>query len=153
MVSDELEHIIQRYENVSFRVNRRLNVLLRECIDEDLTLDQFTALRYIGMRGSVTSSEIAEVFCIGKSSVTAIVNRLVEKQYVQRIGDPDDRRVTYLSLTEQGMPVRDELQKRIHRLIASFMVHFTNEEAERFLTTFEKLADVIESTEGRETGR
>jgi DNA-binding MarR family transcriptional regulator len=148
MTTNDFEKIIQRYEDVSFRVNRRMNVLLRECIDEDLTLDQFTALRYIGLRGAVTSSEIADSFCIGKSSVTAIINRLVEKQYVTRTNDPDDRRVTYLSLTEQGEVIKDALQDRIHRLIASFLIHFKGEEAENFLATYEKLADVVERMEG-----
>ena len=149
MVPDDLEGVIRRYEAVSFRVNRRMNALIKECIDEDLTLDQYSALRYIGSRGTVTSTEIAEAFGIVKSAVTAITNRLIKKGYLVRRSGTADRRLTLWSLSGEGRRLMEEHQRRIHRLIASFLTHFSGEEAERFLRTYEKLADVIERTEGK----
>lgn len=146
----DLERMIQRFETSHFRVERRLHALFKQCIGEALTLDQFMVLRYIGKRGSVTSTEIAEWFCVGKSSVTSLMNRLVVRQYVMRTQDPTDRRILYLSLTEKGMEMKDKLDAKIKELIASFLIHFTQEEAETFLTSLEKLSNLIERTEGVE---
>lgn len=140
----DLERVIQRYETVHFRVERRLHVLLRQCVEDDLTVEQSMVLRYIGRHDKVTSTEISEVFCIGKSAVTSLTNRLVEKKYVQRIPDPDDRRIVYLSLTEQGHHMREKLNENMVQMLSSFLCHFSQEEAEVFLKIYEKLADVIE---------
>lgn len=46
--------------------------------------------------------EIAEEMGVSPSTLSEMINRLVEDGYVERKADPGDRRVRHLSLTEAG---------------------------------------------------
>jgi DNA-binding MarR family transcriptional regulator len=50
----------------------------------------------------LTSKNIARKLNVVKSRVTKIISGLAEKKIVQRIQDPEDSRVTLLSLTPDG---------------------------------------------------
>ncbi|MUT66586.1 MarR family transcriptional regulator [Paenibacillus sp. NEAU-GSW1] len=147
-----LQQIIQRYEKANFTVNRRLNAMIRDLMPEGLTVDQFGTIRYLRGAGVCTSSELADIFCVGKSSITAIISRLFDKQLIERIPDEKDRRVTLLRLTEEGERVSDLVEKEIEKMIACFMNHFSLEECMAFINTFEKLAEVM-TEQAKETDR
>jgi DNA-binding MarR family transcriptional regulator len=135
--------IIGRYEEASFTVNRRISVAIREKIPEELTLDQYGIIRYLRNREGSTSSELADVFCVGKSSITAITTRLFDKNLIVRLPDEYDRRVVYLRLTEEGERLADEIAERIEDVLVRYLQHFDEKEAIAFIETFEKLANVL----------
>ncbi|CAM4357624.1 DNA-binding MarR family transcriptional regulator [Paenibacillus endophyticus] len=135
-----LKNIIDRYEAANFLVNRRLNAMIRELMPEDLTVDQFSTLRYLRSHDRSTSSELADIFCVGKSSITAIINRLFDKNLIQRLTDEKDRRVIYLTLTEEGNQVCDRMADKIDVLLARYIERFEEQEALGFIETFERLA-------------
>jgi len=139
---------IDRFEAVSFTVSRRLNALIRECIDAELTLDQFLTLRYIYNRNSCTASELSETFCVNKSATTAITSRLADKMYIQRVPDERDRRVVSFKLSEQGRDVYETAAHRIHEMLAGFIGQFSQEEIDQFLNSFERLAVIIQKDGG-----
>ncbi|MBB6669861.1 MarR family transcriptional regulator [Cohnella nanjingensis] len=138
-----LSQIISRYKSAMFTVQRRMNALIRDEMPQDLTIDQFSTLEYIRSRGQCTSSELAEVFCVGKSSITAIITRLFDKRLIKRLPDDKDRRVTYLRLTEEGERIAGELDGKIEDLLSRYMGHFEEKEASQFIETYEKLARVL----------
>ncbi|WP_020619945.1 MarR family winged helix-turn-helix transcriptional regulator [Paenibacillus daejeonensis] len=151
-MSDELcksmlEDIIRRYEQAQFTVNRQLNVMMRDLIPEEITVDQYATLRYIHQQERCTSSELAEVFSVAKSSISAIITRLFDKQLIVREPDEKDRRVTYLALTEKGKAMSEELKKQIQERLAQYLGAFNTEEARHFIETYEKLARVLVETE------
>lgn len=144
MITDQIQEYIARFEAVSFTVSRRLNSLIREVIDEDLTLDQFLTLRYIFNRENCTAGELAEKFCVNRSATTAITSRLADKNYIQRMQDEKDRRVVSFSLTKQGKKIYEAAAERINRVLAGFIEQFSQEEIDQFLRTYEKLAVIVE---------
>lgn len=148
MNENMLPQIISRYEEAWFVVNRRLNALLRELVPGELTLDQVFVLRYLSTRGPSTSSELSDSFCVGKSSITAIMTRLFDKHLIKRVPDEKDRRVTFLQLTEEGARAAAEMDEKIRELLSGYIAQFEEREAETFISTFEKLARVLMSSEG-----
>ena len=134
------QEIINRYESAYFLVNRRLNALIRERMPEGLTIDQFSTLRYLRTKEKCTSSELADIFCVGRSSITAIITRLFDKQLIQRIPDEKDRRVTYLTLTDEGQRLCDKMATEIQEMLAKYLTQFDEHEARSFIETFERLA-------------
>ncbi|WP_424766544.1 MarR family winged helix-turn-helix transcriptional regulator [Paenibacillus sp. sgz302251] len=145
-----LKQIIDRYEAANFLVNRRLNGMIRELMPDELTIDQFSTLRYLRAREKSTSSELADIFCVGKSSITAIITRLFDKNLIKRLPDERDRRVTYLILTDEGARICDIMEDKIQVLLAKYMMHFDEQEALSFIETFEKLAEKL--MHGEESG-
>jgi DNA-binding MarR family transcriptional regulator len=72
-----------------------------------------------------------------------MINRLVEKGFVQRIRDEKDRRVIYLALTEKGSNLFASTEERVHKVVGSFITKFSEDEIESFIQTYEKLANVL----------
>lgn len=138
-----LKDLIHRYEEADFIVTRRLNALIRELMPESITVDQYATLCYLNKRGRCTSTELADIFCVGKSSITAIITRLSDKGYTQRMPEEKDRRITHLALTEQGEEMCRLLEEKVEGLLGQLIQFFTEEEAIRFIKTYEKLAEKL----------
>jgi len=148
MDRETLHQMIDRYIAASFTVNRRLNALIRDIVPGDITPDQCSALRYLRENGRTTSSELADIFCVAKSSITAIITRLSDKKLIDRIPDEKDRRVTYLALTPEGEEITRLSDSKLEELLGHYLVHFDYKEARTFIETFEKLAAVLVHTQG-----
>src|SRR5690606_5392483 len=143
MKIDRISEYIDRFEAVMFTVNRRLSALIRECIEDEVTLDQFLTLRYISNRGACTASELSESFCVNRSAITAITTRLADKQYIHRVPDEQDRRVISLMLTDKGREIYETAAARIHDLLSPIISRFPQTEIDQFLQSFERLADIF----------
>lgn len=78
---------------------------------------QFYTLVLLHSRSSMTMTELAAYFCIPKQQMTKIVNRLVDLDLARRTGDPEDRRLIRMTLTDQGAEAlsdcRDMLEQHI----------------------------------------
>ncbi|WP_026583950.1 MarR family winged helix-turn-helix transcriptional regulator [Bacillus sp. J33] len=143
-----IKELIDRYIAVSFSVEKKAASLVKEQIGSDLTNDQHYTLRYMSQVGSCTSSELAEVFDVKKSAITAMITRMWEKGLIQRTRDENDRRVVYLTLTEKGNKLYAEAEEKIHKLVESLITRFDQAEIQQFIETFEKLDKVLlESTD------
>ena len=141
-----IQQFIERYLSVSFIVNKR-GAALMKCELDDITHDQYYVLRYIYKRGVCTSTELADVFAVNKSAITAMTNRLVEKGMIARGKDEDDRRIIVLSLTEKGEQWLVETERKVYELVETMMTKLSHEEIEQFIQTYEKLAMILQEME------
>lgn len=87
------------------------------------------------------------MFGVNKSAVTAMTNRLVDKGWLRRDRDENDRRVIVLSLTEQGEAWITEMDRSVYRLVEEVIARFPEEEIETFIRTYERLARVLQEVE------
>lgn len=56
---------------------------------------------------------LADILHCDGSNITWITDRLEERDYVERLPDPNDRRVRLIALTDEGRRVRDEIYERL----------------------------------------
>lgn len=143
MEQRRIYELIDKYIELTHEVWKNSENLIREEISEDLTNDQHYILRYIYKNGKATTTGLAEAFSVQKSAITAIVNRLVDKNLIMRTYDEADRRYIFLTLTEEGKKQFEESEKKIFNLVKSFITKFDREEIENFIKTYEKLASII----------
>ncbi|MGA5690003.1 MarR family winged helix-turn-helix transcriptional regulator [Cytobacillus pseudoceanisediminis] len=144
-----IKDLVDRYISVSFSVEKKAASLVKNQIGSDLTNDQHFTLRYINQVGSCTSSELAEVFDVKKSAITAMITRMWEKGLIQRTRDENDRRVVYLTLTEKGNELYVKAEEKIHNLVESLINRFDQAEIQQFIETFEKLDKVLSQSNGQ----
>lgn len=83
----------------------RLHRRLRQHSAAGLTQSQASALTSIGQMETPTLGELALRESVRPPSMTRIVGALEEAQYVSRIADPEDGRVTRVTLTPKGESV------------------------------------------------
>lgn len=148
-MKEDARHWINRYIDAYLNVTRRINAQIRDSISEDLTSDQYLILRLIDGQELCTSTYLAESFAVGKSSITAMVNRLVEAGMIERTRDENDRRQVYLSITEYGRKVYDGAEKQVQEIISPYLFHFEEKDIEKFVGMFEKLGSLMQDSGGR----
>ncbi len=149
MLNDKAKQWIDRYVDVYLLVTRRINAQIREHLGEDLTNDQFQVVRIINSMDHCTSSHLAETLAVGKSSITAIVNRLVDAGIIDRTRDKADRRLVYLTLTEYGHTIFESAQEQMREIISPYLQHFEEKDIEMFISMFEKLGQLMFESGGR----
>lgn len=59
--------------------------------------------------GELSMKELAEIIHRDKSTVTALVNKLIKFGYVKKRSDVNDSRVTLISLTSKGLELKDDV--------------------------------------------
>ncbi|WP_010650195.1 MarR family winged helix-turn-helix transcriptional regulator [Oceanobacillus massiliensis] len=141
----DLKSLVARYQNASNAIYRSLNVILKEKVHSDITTDQFSTLNQILKQEQCTSTDIASAFGIGKSAVTAQINRLHAKGLIKRKRDEADRRVIYLSVTDKGKEFVEYTQDKVYSYIGEHLSHFEEEEIIEFMRSLEKLANLMEN--------
>lgn len=152
MREEVIKGLVNKYITLSFSVMKNGESLVRGEIGSDLTTDQHYVLRYINKVQSCTATELAEVFDVNKSAITAIINRMWAKELIQRTRDMKDRRVVYLTLTKQGAELFHKTEERIEILVESLINKFDFEEIQRFIETYEKLNRVLAEYKSKRLG-
>lgn len=87
----------------------------------------------------VPMKEIAERIGRDKSTVTSLVNKLVDAGFVVKESDPDDKRITCLCLTARGRSLENDFDKISERLIATAFRSFSQKEREELVRGIVKM--------------
>ena len=96
-------------------VAHQLRRLTRETLGPwEITPGQSRALGVLMRRGPMRLSVLSEHLRIAPRSTTEVVDALEERALVRRRPDPDDRRATLVSLTEQGIEVGTAIASARH---------------------------------------
>lgn len=112
-----------------------------------LTMLQFEALHYIKKSGEVQMSDIADCFSITMPSSTALMDKLIEMNYVSRKNDTKDRRIVRISLTEQGKKLFDEAVKQRAGKISKNLSYLSKEDKEELLRILSVVVEKLETNE------
>ena len=84
-----------------------------------LTIKQYFYLDLISRMKNPTFTELADALQITKPSVSAIVNKLVDKGYILKVQSEDDQRSYHLHLSDKGKTLI-EAENKIYR---AFSLH------------------------------
>ena len=114
-------------------LERRANRALRQYSPDawmglSLTIAQVKSLFFIDNEGSTNFRKLAAALGVTPSSVTGIIDRLVEQELVSRKENPEDRRVLLLSVTGKGKTLLANLRERRVRLMSEVLTRMSQEE-------------------------
>lgn len=143
MSSNVMTEIVERYERATYMINRRLSSKVREVLPSDITPEQLFILRYLKRNSDVSSSELSDLLCVGKSTISSIINRMVNKGYVERIPSQEDRRVVYLSLTEEGERQHHSVEQDIYNIIQPYINKIGEKKAFEYIAVLEHITEVL----------
>ncbi|PSR14709.1 MarR family transcriptional regulator [filamentous cyanobacterium CCP3] len=83
-------------------VTRFLRAGLRRHGKPHLSLSQLRALYFLRRRSRSCLSEVADYLDVTRPTMSAMVDRLVQRGLIDRTGDPAERRRIVLTLTPEG---------------------------------------------------
>jgi DNA-binding MarR family transcriptional regulator len=111
-------------------------VVLAVAARHDLTGQQVGLLRLLDT--PVSMRAFAEELSCDPSNVTGLVDRVERLGLVDRVPDPDDRRIRMLTLTSKGRRLRDEINGEVARDLADAL-GLLPEDHERILSLVDGL--------------
>lgn len=106
---------------------------------KDITNNDMHVIEAIGIDEPKNMTAIARELSVTVGTLTIAMNSLVKKGYVERTRGKEDRRVVYISLSEQGRRAYEH-HARFHRaMIESVTSGLTKEELEVLVRALSKL--------------
>jgi DNA-binding MarR family transcriptional regulator len=93
---------------------------------------------------SLTVGEIAATLHVATPTITKMVDRLVRRDMVRRLADPDDRRVSRIALTPLGADMLEGVSAPGRLRIARLFAAMERQHAPDFITLFEEFLSAAE---------
>lgn len=87
----------------------------------------------------LTMKEISNKIGKDKSTVTALVNKLINLGYIEKEKSSFDKRVTYIKLTQNARNIEDRFNHISSQVKETAYSNFTEEEKKEFLRLLKKL--------------
>jgi DNA-binding MarR family transcriptional regulator len=116
-------------------------LLWQRASELDLTYAQSQVLFHVADHPGCHMGDVAKAFGVTLPAVTHIVDRLEEKQFLQRADDPADRRVYILELTRAGRALVQELHGLQMRGVEGVLQRMSAEDRQRVIKGLEALVD------------
>ena len=100
MKTNDVAQIIQQWVDLS--TTRSMHDMRRFIQKTDLSPQQFTILMRLYHHDLCAFSDISKHMGVTSAAVSQVIERLVDKQLIERSEDPNDRRAKNIILTEKG---------------------------------------------------
>ena len=100
---------------------------------------QFTSLVKIRDQGRVSQNLLGRLNHTDPATIMGIVNRLVQRQFIQKTTDPIDKRKSVLTLTTKGLELIESLETAAHQVSKETLLPLTMNEQKIFLRLLARL--------------
>lgn len=117
--------------------SRRLN----KCYG--LTVPQIVCLYEIYESGKMTISALSKKIYLSMSTIVGVIDRLEEKQFVNRTRDIQDRRIIYIDITEKGKEFVSAAPYLLHNRLNDNLQVLTVEEQIALANSINSLVDLL----------
>ncbi len=100
------------------------------------------ALLTLNKFGPMPISRIGEWLGIAKPNMTAIIDGLIEKDWISRSTSSTDRRIINIEMTEAGKKYLADIIERLYPVMKEQFAKLTDEEIEKMVASLEFLVSV-----------
>jgi DNA-binding MarR family transcriptional regulator len=110
---------------------------------QDFSRQEIQTTHILGEHGPSTMGFIAEQLHLAFSSVTSLVDKMVEKQLVSRERLTTDRRIVQVKLSRRGKNIYDDMYKHRLSMAREILNGLSEQDQESLIKLFEKAAEHI----------
>ena len=115
-----------------------------QCAKHGITATQLNVLKLLQTVGDLSLSELGKRMSAKNSTVTGIVDRMVEAKLVAREQSVEDRRVWKIRLLPEGKALAKKVEVAPWEMLTSAVMALPPAEMEQLITTLLKVVDHIE---------
>lgn len=108
-----------------------------------VTAAQGYTLLSLPEKGYLTMNRLSEAMGLANSTMTRMVDQLVQKNLVQRKPDDEDRRIVLVGLTGQGREIRFSLEKNLQEFFAQVAAGIPEDERPLILQALEQVTRLV----------
>ncbi len=129
-------------------VARKTLVSLNKALEPfDITYAQCRVLNCLWKRGALTQKEILAIISVQPSTLTGVIDLLVEKNLVTRLEDGIDGRLRRVALTEKGAELRQPVWEAIDQIEQETTKHMSPELRLTILEALKEIGKALEVME------
>jgi len=100
---------------------------------------EFGVLEFLYHKGDQPIQKIGEKILLASSSITYVVDKLEKKNLLKRQSCPNDRRITYATLTEAGVAFMNDIFPKHKLVVHQLFEQLTTDEKEKMITQLKQL--------------
>ncbi|SDC55252.1 MarR family winged helix-turn-helix transcriptional regulator [Williamwhitmania taraxaci] len=93
--------------------------------------------------GILSMTDIGKCLAMPKPHITGIVDKLIEKGYVARTNDPNDRRIINISLTKKGLTNFEKIKMASTESLKDKLLLLSEEELEQLSVASQQVKDIL----------
>ncbi len=108
-----------------------------------ITFSQFRVLNWLWRYGEMTQKELHQYAQIQPSSLSTLLNVLIDKGMVERKHDPDDARVRKICLTDASRAIEEKAWEIVRGFDESIRQILSEEEYQTTLDCLKRLAEAL----------
>lgn len=109
----------------------------------NLSEKELTIISYVGQKQNVKMSEIADNLDAPLSTLTSIVDKLVEKKYLLRYHSSEDRRVVLVTLASNGKDTYGTFIAQKQDMAKKILKEFKTQDQENLIKFLEKIPSIM----------
>ncbi|WP_109478829.1 MarR family transcriptional regulator [Paraburkholderia sp. C35] len=118
-------------------VGKRFDDLARLSID--LTRAQCRALAYLSFYGDINQARLADLLEVAPISAGRLLDRMEEGGWIERIGNPRDRREKQIRITEKAERTLDDAKRVGDQVAAEGLSGLTEDETKQLIALLQKV--------------
>ncbi|MBC2579069.1 MarR family winged helix-turn-helix transcriptional regulator [Clostridium sp. DJ247] len=131
---------ISKISKIRYEVSEYIACELRKRGIEGLVVSHGNILDILyENNGKLTMKEISEGIDRSKSTVTKLVDRLLKAGYVTKESNSEDKRYSYIVLTEKGLSIKKDFKEISQNVIKEFFKDFNEEETKILLLLLDRV--------------
>ena len=112
----------------------------------DISVAEWRVLVHLTQQSEISVRDIFTRVDMDRARVTRAVQRLVERGYVSKLVNPDDRRLVKLGLTLSGQHLAAELSNLARAFEASILAALPSESSDHLLASFDAIEAEVSGT-------
>lgn len=139
---ENLHEAMMLLEDIMVTANEKITQQLDAKVLNGLSLEQYDVLAFLKLKGDKTPGEIATFKNLTKSATSNRLNKLLAQGYITYIPAPaGDKRSKHVHLTEAGLKIATDVQKKYQAVIAEM---FEDLQQDEDLTTFIRILKIVQ---------
>lgn len=137
--------IVKAIDKLSRSMSETMRKFKEDNVGElfNLTFTQLHYLHAVDELKEPTFSDLAEKFNVQKSTVTAIISKLSQRDYLYKIQSKDDLRVFHIRLAEKGKRVIEYEDLGYRHFAQTITKKLNDDEKRQFAVLLNKMVDSI----------
>lgn len=131
------------------KLNEIMPVIVKEFLKKQsdelgkVTMPQFFILDFLNRHGESRMTDLSNFMGVTTAAMTGIVARLVKNKYVQRIYEPQDRRIIKVRPSEKGVELVKKINQQKRKIIINTFGKISQKEREDYLRILMRIHDIL----------
>ncbi|MEQ6376157.1 MarR family transcriptional regulator [Bacillaceae bacterium S4-13-56] len=117
---------------------RSLGKETQEIFEEKITIPQFAVLQTISKGGKCNLKDIVNELGTTTGAASLLIDKMNKLDYVVRERDEEDRRLIWISFTEKGKKLYDQITQKRNEMLEHYFSMWTEEETQTFMNLLDK---------------